>query len=564
MDFPDELWDPTSGTQIPKPPPRMSLYEIERTKKILRALHNRKLEALSLYKPMPQAQKVHRCRAPEVLVYGSNRSGKTTTTMIEVARAVTSQDPYKKYPEKDGRCYLVALSAKIVAEALYRKLFRAGAFKIIKDTRCDPPQWRIYNPNDPWDRENKRAAKPAPPLIPPRFVREIGWENKAQQVPNVIRLTTGWEMLFFTDNMDPPTSVDIDLLVFDEEITRPAWYSEGAARLVDRQGRFLWSATPQAATEQMFDLYQRSDTTGEDPDAKAVAIKMHIDQNPYLPKEAVSELKEKFAGSPYDMQVRIEGDFAIMGYRIYPNWHTTTHGIDNMLIPPHWCRYAVIDPGHDVTAVLFAAVPPDDDENWGGHVILYDELYLKKCDLTTFADAMEAKQRVGQTFQEFIIDHQFGRQTDMTTGKTREYLLGKALEAKGVEPVQIGSPFFVWGSNDIDAGIIATRDALNIVPKLGAPRYLRLNGMLPNFDHEIETYRWGRDKNGVMTNKPYGKSDHLMDCLRMLVMRDPKYVKPIVAKHRLSAIERRIAYKRQQAIESGTAGKNYVHMGPGA
>jgi hypothetical protein len=556
----DEIWDPTAGTQIPPEEDRPTSYEIQRTKQLLITVAKRKLEALRLYEPLPTAERFHSCKAPEVLVYGSNRAGKSLATLAEAARALTGQDPYDKYPKRDGRCIFVAMSGKLIAEKIYRTLFRAGAFKVIRDPYTK--EWRVFKPRDPVDEVHAKMAKPVPPLIPPRFIAEIAWENRAQQIPNVVRLTNGWEILFLTNGMEPLTSIDIDLAIFDEEIANALWYSETAARLIDRGGRFIWGATPQYATETMFDLYQRS----EDSDTAPVrGFYMNIYENHYLSEANVKTFVEKFEGSDYDRTVRVEGHFAMIGYRVYSEWNAATHLVEPFAIPPSWTRYLAIDPGYDVTAVLLGAVPPDDDDDWKGSLILYRELYLKKCGLSQFGDAMQRSTK-GENFETFIIDHEYSRQTDQSTGKVREQLLAEALEEVGVRPMNFGTPFFVWGSTDHDAGRLQVIEAMRI-GKTGRPRLRAFKGCLPSFDDEIAKYVYSRDKDGTMLKKPKTRHDHLMDCMRILVASDPQYVHP--KKHGRffggpkQYLQQKQRLRQQHAMERGETSRFYVHMGPG-
>ena len=64
------------------------------------------------------------------------------------------------------------------------------------------------------------------------------------------------------------------------------------------------------------------------------------------------------------LRMRAEGDFVTDSILMYPNFDMRIHGLDrtelpNGQIPHEWTRYAVIDPGHTVTAVLFAADLPN-------------------------------------------------------------------------------------------------------------------------------------------------------------------------------------------------------------
>lgn len=133
----------------------------------------------------------------------------TVSTMMDLAWAVRGLHPYLTFPKKDGRAWVVAKSNKQIGEVLYRKLFRAGAFKIIKDRKTG--LWRAYKPLDPDDLAREKEAKPAPPLIPPRAIKDFAWENKKLSVPAKVILHNGWEISFFTSGSPPTQGADIDI-----------------------------------------------------------------------------------------------------------------------------------------------------------------------------------------------------------------------------------------------------------------------------------------------------------------------------------------------------------------
>lgn len=527
----------------------------QRINRLVQTLANRRCEALTLYEPLPHFQPFHECRAPEVLLFGSNRAGKTLAGCIEIARAVTGQDPYGKYPTKDGRCYLVGFDGKHLGEVFHRKLFRAGAFQIIKDPLSGA--WRAVRPKDPYDKANRHLWKPAPPLIPERFIKTKAWENKAQSIPTMFVLTNGWEIRFFSSKASPPQGMDIDIAAFDEEIENQLWYQEMAARLVDRNGRFMWWATPQAATDQLVDLYNRSQKSTA---ARVQSFFGSIYQNPYMDEEAISILLEKYPpGSPAH-EVRILGKFAILGLRIYPEFEPDgLHGVKPFPIPPNWTRYAVIDPGHQVTAVLFAAIPPPEVPL---HCYLYDELYLHNCDAGKFAEAMRVRCSL-QSFEAFIIDHQMSRQTEVAHGRTIEVQYDEALAEVGVRSCS-GGYAFTWGSPDVAGGIESVHKAMRL-RKDGTPFLKVFKDKCPNLCDEFEKHRRKRRRDGTIEDVPHRKDDHLMSCVRMLFAYDPKYVKPRGA-HKmrdpvLRALDAKKARLRSQH-RNGAGG--YVRLGPGS
>src|SRR5579859_4814531 len=123
-----------------------SFYEQERLRAIISEYASRRTEALRLYEPLPSQERFHSSAYQERLLRGSNRGGKTLPAAIEVARAVTGQDPFGKYPKSGGLCVCVGKDGAHCADPMWRKLARAGAFRIIRD--LDTGLWRAYRAYD--------------------------------------------------------------------------------------------------------------------------------------------------------------------------------------------------------------------------------------------------------------------------------------------------------------------------------------------------------------------------------------------------------------------------------
>ncbi|GAG42600.1 unnamed protein product, partial [marine sediment metagenome] len=60
-------------------------------------------EALRMLRPLPHVEEFFSCEKQIRLLFGSNQSAKTFHGLAEVARAVTGQDPFGKYPKNNGR-----------------------------------------------------------------------------------------------------------------------------------------------------------------------------------------------------------------------------------------------------------------------------------------------------------------------------------------------------------------------------------------------------------------------------------------------------------------------------
>jgi hypothetical protein len=371
-----------------------------------------------------------------------------------------------------------------------------------------------------------------------------------------VRLHNGWELAFYSSLGAPPNGVDVDLVWFDEEIDHPEWYPEMSARLLDRAGRFIWSATPQEGTDELYNLHERAQAAHLDPGPAAVEeFWMRLADNPHIKEEQKRQFREKM--SDEDAMVRIDGQFAISSFRVFPEYDRVLHGVPWFNIPQHWTRYAVVDPGRQMCAVLFLAVPPPEEED---AVYLYDELYVPNCSAPLFGRRMAEKCQQ-QQFQAFIIDHHEGRKADTGSGMTVEYQYTAALRSHKVKSTLTGHGF-LWGSDDVAGGLEACRSML-LIGEGGKPRLRVIWERMPNFDWEIRHYKFKRDPGTKrVTDKPEDRGRvHLMACWRYAAMQKVPYVRPAKGKAPKSFVVRALEAKRKRQKE--LAGGGQVRLGPG-
>lgn len=550
---------PTPPAPVPMAPlPQLArelvtATQIATLKRLAAALAARKFEALNLYEPLGEQARFHASTTQIRLLRGSNRGGKTLPAAVEVARAVTGQDPAGKYPQTDGRCFCVGKQLDHVGQVMWRKLARPRAFKMVRDELTG--QWRNYRPWVPEDAARESQTKPAPALIPRRMIKDIAWENKKEGVPNLVKLTNGWELSFYSSLGKPPQGSDIDLCWFDEEIVDPDWVPEMLARLLDRKGKLVWSATPQAGTEQLYELHERAEKERDEPDRGVDEYVILLRDNPHM---ADSDKKKLADGLSEEQQrVRIGGDFLLLSYRVYPEYSNLVHGYDAPELMPDWTYYAYVDPGHQVCAVLFGAVSPPGYKD-GEMVLLYDELYLKDASAVMFGEKMASKCQ-GRTFQAFLIDPHGAAITDMGYGKSVGQQYGEQLRVNKVASVQTGHGFR-YSADDKKAGIMAVHSLL-VVRRDGTPRLRVARGRLPNFEYEIARYHRLRNPDGTVSERTNDrKHNHLMDDLRYLALHDPRWVKPPAAKYNPTGAVAAFRAKLQRRKESG--GGSRIVLGP--
>jgi len=523
---------PSRHPQIPTPPiipspPSLTEFQKDEIKSIQSELRERRLEGLRLYQPTPTQQKIHECRAHEILVIGGNRSGKSLCTFVEDARAVTGQDPYNKYPKENGVLVIIGKDWRHIGLTVYPLLFEKGAYKIIKD--LETKEWRAYNPNT--DADRKDQCRPAPPLIPARLVSKRSWVLKSAKYIQHCIMHNGWQIYFFSSEGEPPQGFSCDRCHFDEDLNSESWVPEMQARLVDRKGVLCWSAMPHSTNNALLNLKERADAVleanPENPDI--VQFKLRMLDNPHLDEDEKRKSIERWAASGEDiLRMRSEGDFITDSILMYPNFDMRVHGMERTelpdgQIPNDWCRYAVIDPGHSVTAVLFAAVPPSEE-----FVLLYDQLYIRHCNAQIFGEKFAGK--VKHPFQAFIIDAHGGRIRDIGSGRLPVEQYTEQLVKRGIRSETTGHSF-IAGCDDIPARTEATRNSLHIRPS-GSPLFRVLYHSLPDLEREIKRYRKRVNfvaGTAIVTDQPVTKGDtHLVQCMEYLAAFRPRYHKPPV------------------------------------
>lgn len=459
----------------------------------------------------------------------------TLPSAVEVARAVLNCDPYGKYP-KVGIVYVIGYDYSHHGQTIYPKLFlsqpesAAGPFKVIKDLKTK--LLRAFRPWEPEDHERRFEAEEAGPLIPPRYVQEISWESKKENIPSMIRLVTGWEMWFFSGDGQPPRGAAIDLGWIDEEIKRPDWHSELVSRTADRNGLIIWSASPQTGTVQLFELHNQAKREAGDADRVVEEYHVKLADNKHLSAKSKHEI---IASNQDELNriTRVEGDFIQSTKKVFTEYSVNLHSVQIRVIPGTWSRYAFIDPGHQICAVLFMAVPTPAEQDDYGEMLLYDELYLPKCDAKKFAQNFHGKV-AGHVFEDWIIDAHGARFTEAGSGKS---VLDQYLdELRALQCANRRNHCgFTWGSDDVKSRIEAARGYLRVGPR-GRPRF-RVAAEVPDYGQPIpvaQNFQWEIDRyahktvNGLVTDEPETRGRvHAMWCFAAACAYRPQWVDPV-------------------------------------
>ena len=515
-------------------------------------LASRKVEGVRLYKPNKNQEAFHASMASERLVLGGNRSGKSCCSFVELARAVTGQDPYDKYPKKNGVAMVVGKNWQHIGNVVYKYLFKAGAFQIIKDLNTG--EWRAFDPIADAGREADR--KPSPPLVPPRLISKMSWQMKAANYLNTCELTNGWTILCFSSEGEIPQGIAADCVVMDEELQSDAWVPEMQARLADKQGRLWVAAMPHSSSDWLLNLSERAEAEEKKKGPKNIEkFVLRFLDNDHIDEDERTKMVERWAAQGADvLRQRAEGEFIFDSLMVYPTYSLFVHGYDrkdlpNLQVPPDWTRYLAVDPGHQVAAGVFLAVPPDGDM-W----LVYDEVYVRQATAKSFAEQVSLKL-ASQRLQAMIGDGQGFRITDIGTGRQVGVQYTDAFREEDIKSVQTGNSFLL-GCNNIAARVGATQAALMIRPS-GSPKLRFLMGACPNLEREFKKYRKkSAIVNGsrIITDAPNTKGEcHAVQCVEYLVASEPRYHKPIEAPSTEKVHPLVLAYeKRKKSRSSGS------------
>jgi len=439
------------------------------------------------------------------------------------------EDRTKGIPVNNGKAQVLGRDSDHIADPLWRTLAYPGAFWVIRDGSSGEVRplevSRKYCRIRQKDLKRRREWLPSPPILSPDQIDgEPVWTHRGRGLPKQVRFKSGWEASFFTNEGKVKQGNRLHLAWFDEEVSSAHWYRETMRGLMDWDGIFWWSATPQTGSVALYDLHQKGLEGGAGAPEEFF---LHIQDNPYITQEAKDEFRQSLLTED-DIRVSWDGEYLMTGLVVYPELDCEhSNGVhfcrwerDNP--PLDWMKVVITDPGYRVCASLFAALSPK------GDIHVYDELYLKGKNANQWAPEVVKKLRRPNGFQEqpgkHVFDFQFGRVTQPGSGETVMQQYMDALARVGVRHHANTAPYFSRGQKDVHARTESTKNLLSPDPhgrvkiKVDAKR-------CPNLVREMKLQRWkltGRDKRASV-------DDHLVDCFEYLCAYPLRYVPPIVS-----------------------------------
>lgn len=555
------------GTILPPEPedaPETPYVNTPARRRLLRLLEEwgkRKAESLRLYCPLPQSKRFHSSQALERILVGSNRASKTLTAAVEVVWTLTGLHPWRRVPKSGCKFSAVGFDWGHVGLVMWPKIGLPGAFSIIRDELTR--QWRPVLPDQEYDAAYREKWRDAPPLLPEHWIKDISWESAKDNQPKLVETTNGGKLMFSSSKGAAKQGDSIHGWWCDEELENERWVSELRRACVEYQTGGFYSATPLAQSVQFFEMIRRANDSQRRYNIEA--FKLSIGDNIYLSSKAKQEFYNQLV-TPEEIRVRWYGEPSMSGLIVYPEFTVEKHAVESFQVPPFWTRYMIVDPGVQVCAVLFAAVPPQEDMIQGGpykhahEVHIYDELYIERCTARIFAERVAQKMgdaRRGE-FEAFIIDHSMGRQSDLGSGATVESQYTDALNEFGVYSRSTGSGF-MWGTRDVQSREEALRRWLMDNPYTGHPT-VRIHSKCHKLLWELPQQYYKKDKSsGLPTDKRRDAHDHATSCLEYLADLAPEWVPPQKRKPPDSWAVQQLALKRKQARQGGAS---VISLGP--
>lgn len=292
------------------------------------------------------------------------------------------------------------------------------------------------------------------------------------------------------DNEDSLRGAGLNGLVIDEFATIydnwSVWHEVLRPALTDKKGWCMFIGTPKGK-DAFWELYLRGQKNNKD--WKSWQFKTA--DNPLIDAEEIEEAKrdspERYFRQEY------EASFEDFTGLIYPEWDESIHVIKPCKLNPRLEHIGAIDTAiTGVTGILKATVDTD------GTLIIYSEYYeenkrvneivpeVKEDDITWYIDPAAIGQKIQKQGKIFTLFDEY---------------IDNGIHA-------------LYAEKSVEGGINRVGEAL----KAGK---IKVFSSCTNFIYEVERYHWAESKDtvkGIIKPAPYKKNDHLMDCLRYLVM----------------------------------------------
>lgn len=438
----------------------------------------RKLEPNKFFVPNPSQLPILKSPIMEKWIFGGNGLGKTAMDCIIAISHMTGEYP-EWFPEN--------LRATVPSHGGFSTTTFTNA---IEKGLID--EFSVWCPGGMGSSQDRRFK----------------WDSRRKRLTDKM---TGSCLDFFSYDQDPrdwagPTK---DYWLWDEHGTFKH-YQEAKRSLRGEPGCFFGTLTPTEGMTWEFEIIY------EQADGKQLEVfrGKTADNSKNLREGYMSDLIRGL--SEDEAQMRLYGDFIELSGLVYPEADYTPqtgHFCDAFDVNNGdqcgWPKVLVIDPGYrNPCAAIWATVDPD-GQLWG-----YREYYKEKCTVIENAQNIVEMTPKGEAIQYVVIDPA-AKGHDLTSHKT---VLEQFEEA--FFTLERSWPIYP-ADNEVDAGIAAVRTRLKEHTIHFFSDMTNTMKEFRRYVHQSQRYKSITEKN--KKEKPKEYMDHLMDCVRYLVMDDPVY-----------------------------------------
>jgi hypothetical protein len=523
-------------------------------------VHAKRMSALELFRPFAYQDEFLMCDASEVLVRGGTRSGKSTVVAAAIASYLLVKPLYtscgiplhmreEEFQKKEvGEIWVIGKQMNH-SSTIYRLLFQAGAFQIVRDPVTG--RWRAWQPGTiPGDDQiPAKMRKLAPPFIPASEIAPngIGWEKKSEKQWNTITLNNGWTIKYFPSNGQPKRGDPVHRIWIDEDIENDDLYPELQSRLSDYKGRIWWTSWPELNCQPLVTLYDRAVddmadlAAGRIKRCDVVQMAFRGSDNPVIDED--EKRKRSKGWDEQTRRARDDGDFVRESRLTYPEFDKHYHVVDygpedprndkltavlrarNFVPPNDWSVTIILDPGTIRPAILWVATPPPDF--WYGQ----NPYYVPYREITGRYDASQLALRVkemdpGRVYSKWIIDHKGGDQTAMGDAHRVEDKYSSAFAAMGLKNDLTGTRFVASEHSWIIRSMAFRKTMMPVGEDAPRPQLRIVSHMCPELIRQIGRNMRNVSKDDVQDKQATGQVQDLLSCLEYFAGGRPEYRVP--------------------------------------
>lgn len=442
------------------------------------------------YEPHAKQLAFHQAQQRVRLFLGGNRSGKTTTGIVEDIYWARGQHPYMKVPEPP-------VAGRIVAVDILQ-----GINQIIV------PNLKRW--------------------MPPSMLINGSWEDSYNKTDRLLTMSnkSTIELMTYEQDVEKFAGTARHFTHYDEEPPQPI-YNECQARLIDYKGHSWLTLTPLEGMTWIYDTLYLPGTEGENSGIFVVEADM-LD-NPNISAEAAAEY---LAGlDPDEREAREHGKFVQLGGKVYKSFDPHIHVVPSFIPPKEWEWYASLDHGfNNPTAVLWHAVSPN------GHAVTFREHYQR--EWTVDQHAAEIKR----------IEQKFKRIPDVRVAdpaiQQRQAVTGTSIQTE----YALRDIFWALGNNDVITGVNQVNQYLKTDFRDNTPFWTVTENCV-NLIKEIQRLRWKTwaGKKAQFDNNAHEqihkKDDHASDSLRYFLTFMPDLA-PTIEQQAKAALPRAVGSLR--------------------